>query len=89
MNTDTYISLTALGQIYGVNARDVGAWLKGLGLRQPDGRPSWDAIEQGLVQERALEYGGHFWHWHREKSSTVCATSGPSRGLASSTMVSC
>lgn len=71
MNTDAYISLTALGAIYGVNARDVGAWLKGLGLRYPDGRPTREAVEQGLVQERALEYGGRFWHWHREKSLAI------------------
>ena len=49
MNTETYISLTALGEIYGVNARDVGSWLKGLNLRLPDGRPSREAVEQGLV----------------------------------------
>ena len=65
MNTETYISLTALGEIYGVNARDVGLWLKGLGLRYPDGRPSREAVAQGLVRERALEYGGRFWHWHQ------------------------
>lgn len=67
MNISPYISLTAFGEIYGVNARDVGTWLKGLGLRHPDGRPSREAIEQGLVQERSLEYGGCFWHWHKGK----------------------
>ncbi len=70
MNTDTYISLTRLGQIYGVGARDVGSWLKGLGLRREDGRPTREAVEQGLVQERSLEYGGGFWHWHKEM---ICA----------------
>jgi hypothetical protein len=71
MNTSTYISLTALGEIYGVNARDVGAWLKGLGLRQEDGRPTREAVEQGLVQERSLEYGGGFWHWHRDNTCAI------------------
>ena len=70
MNTETFITLTRLGQIYGVNGRDVGTWLKNLSLRQPDGRPTREAIQQGLVQERSLEYGGCFWHWHKE---TTCA----------------
>lgn len=66
-----YITLTALGQIYAVNARDVGTWLKNLSLRHPDGRPTREAVEQGLVQERALEYGGRFWHWHRDNSGAI------------------
>lgn len=71
MNTETFITLTRLGQTYGVNARDVGNWLKGLGLRQPGGRPTLEAVQQGLVQERSLEYGGCFWHWHREKTCAI------------------
>ena len=63
MNPPNYINLTALGEIYGVSGREVGGWLKGLGLRRPDGRPSREAVEQVFVQERALEYGGGFWHW--------------------------
>jgi hypothetical protein len=66
MNLETYITLTKLGQMYGVNARDVGGWLKSLSLRHDDGRPTRDAMQQGLVQERSLEYGGCFWHWHKE-----------------------
>jgi hypothetical protein len=71
MKMETYISLTALGEIYGVNARDVGAWLKGLNLRQADGRPTREAVEQGMVQERSLEYGGGFWYWHKDTSCAV------------------
>lgn len=71
MNSETFITLTRLGQIYGVGARDVGSWLKGLSLRHDDGRPTKEAIEQGLVQERSLEYGGCFWHWHREKACAI------------------
>jgi hypothetical protein len=71
MNKDTYISLTLLGQIYGVKARDVGAWLKNLSLRHPDGRPTREAVQQGLVQERSLEYGGSHWLWHKEKSTAI------------------
>jgi hypothetical protein len=66
-----YITLTALGAIYGVAARDVGTWLKGLGLREPDGRPSREAIEQGYVRDCPLEHGGYFWLWERDKTCSV------------------
>ena len=71
MKTETYINLTKLGQLYAVNARDVGGWLKGLSLRHDDGRPTREAMQQGLVQERSLEYGGCFWHWHQEKTCAI------------------
>ena len=58
MNTTNFITLTALGNIYGVNAQDVGRKLKGLGLRTDDGRPSQRALDEGFVQERLLEFGG-------------------------------
>lgn len=61
-----YINLTALGEIYGVKARDVGAWLKGLGLRQQDGRPSQQAVKEGFVKELLTEYGSA-WLWQRER----------------------
>ncbi|HEY7328061.1 MAG TPA: hypothetical protein VH592_10495 [Gemmataceae bacterium] len=71
MKAENYIGLIVLGQIYGVNARDVGTWLKNLSLRHPDGRPTRDAVQQGLVQERSLEYGGCFWHWHEQKTCAI------------------
>jgi len=71
MNDETYISLTKLGKLYGVGARDAGTWLKNLSLRHPDGRPTKESVQQGLFQERSLEYGGCFWHWHREKTCAI------------------
>jgi hypothetical protein len=71
MDTETFVSLTRLGEIYGVKARDVGAWLKGLGLRQEKGCPTREAVQQGLVKERSLEFGGCFWHWHMEKTCAI------------------
>lgn len=68
-----YSSLTELGRHFGVGARDVGLWLKALGLRQPDGRPSERAIEEGFVLERLLEHGGSWWLWHQQKTCGVLA----------------
>ena len=64
----TYITLTALGQIYGVSSKEVGRWLKNMGLRLEDGRPSRDAVKQGFVLECPLQHGGYFWTWHQDKT---------------------
>lgn len=40
MKDETFISLTSLGIIYGTAAQDVGRWLKGLSLRDENGRPT-------------------------------------------------
>lgn len=71
MTPPNYINLTALGAIYGVKAQDVGRWLKGLGLREQDGRPSQQAIREGFVRERILEFGGSSWLWHEAKTCEI------------------
>ena len=71
MNPSNYINLTVLGAIYGVSAQEVGRWLKGLGLRNQDGRASREAIANGFVRERVLEFGGSSWLWHQNKTCEV------------------
>ena len=71
MTQTNFINLTALGAIYGVKGQDVGRWLKGLGLRTEGGRPSRQAMDDGFVQERMLEFGGSHWLWHEAKSCEV------------------
>lgn len=68
MKDESFISLTALGQIYGVAAQDVGRWLKGLSLRDENGRPTRTAIEEGYVRDTCPAYPGSHWHWHKEKT---------------------
>ena len=80
MTTANYINLTALGVIYGVNAQDVGRWLKGLGLRDQNGRPSRQAVGDGFVHERPLEFGGSAWLWHEDKTCEALDGMGHPRG---------
>jgi hypothetical protein len=63
----TFVNLTALGKLYGAGPRDVGNWLKSMGLREPDGRPGQKAIKEGFVRERVTEYGSQ-WLWHLQKT---------------------
>ena len=60
------MNLTALGEIYGVNAADVGRWLKALSLRQSEGRPTPMAISDGYCKEKMSEFGSS-WLWNKEK----------------------
>ena len=68
MNSNSnYGNLTALGEHYGAGPRDVGLWLKEMGLREQDGRPSQRAIKEGFVKERVTEWGSQ-WLWNVEKT---------------------
>lgn len=68
MKEADFVNLTALGKLYGAGPRDVGSWLKEMGLREQDGRPSQKAIKEGFVKERVTEYGSQ-WLWHLEKTT--------------------
>ena len=68
MSSTSFVNLTALGKRYGAGPRDVGMWLKEMGLREQDGRPSQRAIKEGFVKEQVSEYGST-WLWHMEKTS--------------------
>ena len=67
-----YLSLTELGRLYGVSSHVVGKWLKGLGLRTQDGRPSPEAYTQGYVVQRPSRHPGtYFWIWHADKTTAI------------------
>lgn len=67
-----YLSLTELGRVYGVSSHVVGRWLKGLGLRTADGRPSPEAFAQGYVSQRPSRHPGtYFWIWHTDKTTGI------------------
>lgn len=67
-----YLSLTELGRVYGVSSHVVGRWLKGLGLRTADGRPSPEAFAQGYVSQRpSRQPGTYFWIWAADKTTGI------------------
>ena len=67
MNPSTFVNLTALGKLYSAGPRDVGGWLKEMGLRKQDGLPSQRAIREGYVKEQVSEYGSA-WLWDVQKT---------------------
>ena len=67
-----YLSLTELGRLYGVSSHVVGRWLKGLGLRTEDGRPSEKAFSEDYVSRRPSRHPGtYFWIWHADKTTGI------------------
>jgi len=67
-----YLSQTELGRIYGVSSHQVGKWLKSLGLRTPNGRPSSEAFSEGMVDQRPSRgIGTYFYVWHAQKTTDL------------------
>ncbi len=72
-----FLSLTELGQIYGVTRNKVGAWLVELGLRTTDKKPSKTAFDSGYVEQRlSTQPGTYFWVWHGEKTCKLLEEAG-------------
>lgn len=67
-NNNEFVNLTTLGKLYGAGPRDVGGWLKEMGLREQNGWPSQKAIKGGFVKEQVTEYGSA-WLWDMNKTS--------------------
>jgi hypothetical protein len=64
-----FTSLTELGKHYGVTSHVVGRWLKEIGLRTDDGKPSTDAFKGDYVSQRPSRgIGTYYWVWHRDKT---------------------
>jgi len=62
-----YVTLTELGQLYGVTSHRIGKWLRHAGVRDKRGNP----IEEGLMMTKeALAPNGFtpFFMWHREST---------------------
>ena len=67
-----FLSLTELGQLYGVSSHKVGRWLKNLGWRTEDGRPSSEAFQQNLVGQRESRQPGTFFYvWSAQETISM------------------
>lgn len=64
-----FLSLTELGQIYGVSRNKVGQWLVDLGLRTQEKKPSRAAFNGGFVDQRpSTQPATYFYVWHARKT---------------------
>jgi hypothetical protein len=67
---DDFLSQTELGEIYGVTSHKIGKWLRGLGLRDENGKPTARAFQEGFVKQRpSTQPGTYFYVWHKAKTT--------------------
>jgi hypothetical protein len=76
MNGD-YMTMREIGWEFGTTSHKVGKKLKELGLRTSDGRPSRQAFEAGLCDQRwAPGMENYLWAWHGERVVRLLRESG-------------
>ena len=62
-----YVSMTELGNMFGVTSHVIGRWLRGIGLRTKNNRPSQRAFDQDLT--KPIRNGqGYYYVWHATKA---------------------
>ena len=77
---DDFMSLTELGQVYGVSRNKVGQWLIDLGLRTNEKKPSKLAFDGGFVDQRSSSQPGtYFYVWHGQKTCQLLDKAGHMR----------
>ena len=70
-------NLTHLGILFGVTSHQIGKWLKQIGLRTPEGKPSPRAFEDGFVDQRgSTQPGTYYWVWHGARTQKVLEEAG-------------
>ena len=63
-----HMSLTQLGELFGVSNQIIGKWLKGLGLRDEEGLPTKKAHEGRFCKQAIAGEKGTLWVWQSEKA---------------------
>lgn len=76
-----YMSLTQLGEIFGVSNQQVGRWLTELELRTVGNKPSQTAFAGGFVKQMPSRNGGYSWSWHTEKTVAALEAAGHYRSF--------
>ena len=63
--------------MFGVTSHKAGKWLKQIGLRTPDGKPSPRAFKESFVAQRgSSQPNTYFWVWHGAKTQKVLEEAG-------------
>lgn len=75
----SHLTQTQLGQLFGVTAHVVGRWLKELGLRMPDGRPTPQVVASGEAQQCSPAGMSTFWVWEKRRIVDRFETAGHRR----------
>jgi len=58
------MTMSQIGEIFGVSSHQVGKWLVSMGLRTAAKRPSNAAFDGGFVEQGPSRDDGYNWIWH-------------------------
>jgi hypothetical protein len=73
-----YLTQSQLGQLFGATSHKIGRWLKELGFKRPDNRPSDEAILSGMANNVTID-SVHFPVWNKEGVVTLLEANGHRR----------
>jgi hypothetical protein len=71
-----HLTLTQLGEVFGVSSHQIGNWLVTLGLRSDQKRPSREAFAGGYVTTAPSRGQGYNYVWHAEKTVKALVDAG-------------
>jgi hypothetical protein len=63
-----HMTLTQIGELFGVTSHQVGKWLVEIGLRTPGKRPNREAFAGGYVKQGPSRNQGYNWCWESVKT---------------------
>ena len=64
-----YVSMTVLGEMFGVSSHRIGGWLREIDWRTPENSPSSMAFDRDLARATSSgRNGGYFYVWHATKA---------------------
>lgn len=71
-----FMTLTQLGQLFGVSSHQLGRWLVDIGLRNEKKRPSQKAFDGDYCKAGPSRGDGYNWIWHTEKTVEALSQAG-------------
>lgn len=66
--THKHMTQTQLGELFDVTSHTIGRWLKDLGLRGKDGRPTEEAHKGHFCKQAPSGPTGYHWVWDSQKT---------------------
>jgi hypothetical protein len=66
--THTHMTQTDLGKLFGVTSHKIGQWLKHLGLRYEDGKPTEEAHDGHFCKQAPSGPTGYHWVWDSKRT---------------------
>lgn len=70
------MTLTQIGEVFGVSNQKVGKWLVKLGLRTAANKPSREAFEGGYVEAGPSRNQGYNWVWRSDRTVAALTEAG-------------